>query len=78
MSEQQIIGLSMMIIGLILMFIFGFLTYNINKKNKIHNNFYRANKESSSLWEFTKKNYPIFLTLFSFVLAFSGFMMLFQ
>ncbi|ATZ17882.1 hypothetical protein EMELA_v1c03110 [Mesoplasma melaleucae] len=76
MKTEQVIGLIIMIIGLLVMVIFGVLAFWVKNRSKIHDDFYRHNKESQTIWEFTKKNFPIFLALFGFVIAFSGLMML--
>lgn len=76
MKTDNLIGLIILIIGLLIMVIFGVLAFWVKNRSKIHNEFYRANKESQTIWEFTKKNFPLFLALFGFVMAFSGLMML--
>ncbi|PPE06459.1 hypothetical protein MCORR_v1c00870 [Mesoplasma corruscae] len=77
MTDQQIIGLSILVIGVILTIISSIWTYWIKNGNKIHNEFHQNNKESTSIWEFTKKNFPLFLTIFCFIMAFSGMLMMF-
>ncbi|ASZ08970.1 hypothetical protein CK556_01185 [Mesoplasma chauliocola] len=76
MSTDKLLGLIIMIIGIILMVIFGVLAFWVKNRSKMHDEFYRVNKESQTIWEFTKKNFPIFMALFGFVMAFSGLMML--
>ncbi|AVN64054.1 hypothetical protein CG003_01130 [Mesoplasma florum] len=76
METNKLLGLIIMIIGLLIMVIFGVLAFWVKNRSKIHDEFYRRNKESQTIWEFTKKNFPIFLSLFGFVMAFSGLMML--
>ncbi|QHX36410.1 hypothetical protein [Spiroplasma sp. BIUS-1] len=77
MEEKQIIGLSLIILGLLIMAIFGWLIYrskNSPKENSILNS---KNKESQTIWEFTKKNFPVFLALFGLIMSITGLTMLF-
>ncbi|AGR41866.1 hypothetical protein [Spiroplasma diminutum] len=75
MKSNQIIGLSLLIIGVLILISFLLLAYYVKNKSKA--SFKLNNKESQTIWEFTKKNFPIFFALFGFVMAFSGLMMMF-
>ncbi|QHX36133.1 hypothetical protein STIUS_v1c05790 [Spiroplasma sp. TIUS-1] len=70
------IWIGIMIVGLILAVVFGWLTWHINNQNNKYMN--KKNRESNSIWEFTKKNFPIFVTLFGVILFITALMFIIQ
>ncbi|WP_339021205.1 hypothetical protein [Spiroplasma endosymbiont of Atherix ibis] len=77
MIQNQIIGLSIFLIGLLIMVIFGWLIFYLKNKNKNNLNFNSRNQESQTIWEFTKKNFPIFIALFGLIISITGAIMMF-
>ncbi|AUB31224.1 LPXTG cell wall anchor domain-containing protein [Spiroplasma floricola] len=77
MSQNQIIGLSIFLIGLLIMAIFGGLIFYFRNKNKNNSIFVAKNQESQTIWEFTKKNFPVFITLFGLIMSITGAIMMF-
>ncbi|ALD66078.1 hypothetical protein [Spiroplasma cantharicola] len=77
MEQNQIIGLLLIVIGLLIIIGFGYWAYYAKNKAKNNSNFKTGNQESQTIWEFTKKNFPIFVAIFGFIMAFTGLMMMF-
>ncbi|WP_338985354.1 hypothetical protein [Spiroplasma endosymbiont of Diplazon laetatorius] len=77
MEQNQIIGLSLIILGLIIMAIFSWLIFHFKNGKKASANFNSKNSESQTVWEFTKKNFPVFIALFGLIMSITGFMMMF-
>ncbi|WP_035358767.1 hypothetical protein [[Acholeplasma] multilocale] len=75
-NTNFVVGLSILIIGLILACIFFTWHFMAKKNSSKRGDFAKKNRESEGVWEFTKKNFPIFTALFCLVLAFTGLMML--
>ncbi|ATZ19019.1 hypothetical protein ESOMN_v1c06370 [Williamsoniiplasma somnilux] len=75
LNVNQNIGLIIMIIGIILCAIFTFLHFYFKNKTS-RSKFGTTNRESQSVWEFTKKNFFVFVALFSVVFIISGIAMM--
>lgn len=70
------VWVSIMVVGLILAIVFGWLTWHL--KNQENRGMSKRNRESNTVWEFTKKNMPIFVALFGGILFVTGLMFLIQ
>ncbi|AUM62411.1 hypothetical protein [Spiroplasma monobiae] len=77
MEQNQIIGLSLILIGLLIMTVFTWLIFRLKNGSKKEINFKANNQESQSIWQFTKKNFPVFLALFGLIMSVTGLMMMF-
>ncbi|WP_338983248.1 hypothetical protein [Spiroplasma endosymbiont of Othius punctulatus] len=69
------VWIAIMIIGLILGVVFGWLTWHIKQKAR---GFQKTNRESNTIWEFTKKNFPMFVSCFGLVMFITGLMFAIQ
>ncbi|PPE05807.1 hypothetical protein [Williamsoniiplasma lucivorax] len=76
MNQNQIIGLSLLVIGILITLIFIGLFFWIKKQTERMSNFRINNQESKSVWEFTKKNFPLVLIVFGIMLVVAGISML--
>lgn len=70
------IWIGVMVVGIILTALFGWIAWN--NRNRANRGMDKRNRESNSVWEFTKKNFPIFVALFGCVLFVTALMFIIQ
>ncbi|ATQ35370.1 hypothetical protein CG007_01165 [Mesoplasma entomophilum] len=71
MDRQQTIGLIILLIGLAFFIGFGLVALFYKKTIKKSDEFL-TEKKHVGMWEFTKTNFTLFLSLFGLVLAITG------
>lgn len=81
LSSNMIIGISLLVIGIVFSALFVFLTFWQKNKQK-HSSFGTYNRPSedgiAGIWNFTKKNFFIFVAFVFGIIAFVGLMMIIQ
>ncbi|WP_303662053.1 hypothetical protein [Williamsoniiplasma luminosum] len=72
LGTNQIIGISLTVIGLLMTILFIGLYFLIKKRSERFGNFKLNNQKSMNVWDFTKKNFPLVLIVFGIMLLVAG------
>ncbi|ASZ08968.1 hypothetical protein CK556_01175 [Mesoplasma chauliocola] len=75
MDRKIIIGLTVLLIGLAIAIIFAVIAFLSKKSIKKHDDF-NTEKKRIGMWDFTKQNLPLFISLFGLIISLTGIVLL--